>query len=675
MAKNVVLTFDEEWVMSEIDGDFEPVEAVLEFIREAFEDVEVNEETYTICDIIINDDLGETEILENIYEILKENFGVTNPDDIVSIFISEPNAIEEITEEEFGNLLKNLKLEMIEDISDLETNDYQAVMDKIEALVGAEEFKKLANEIVSVAPSLIKYNTVETFTHQSYVFSINDGNGLTTYLELFAELLAELKLFNFRDKYRVVEVKLPVQNQNDEMEKLFIDAINNIRYHSIAGGAIVCIDISEWMTKISDKYFRELLSEVENNLGNNIIVFRVPFVENKVLKGIRSEISDILFVREVSFVPFSNTELTECAKTAISGFGFTMADDAWDILNTRITEEKNDGRFYGINTVNKIVKELIYRKQRYNALNNIDDTVIKRDEILDFAETFLENSKSGMEMLDSYVGMENIKAKVEEIVAQIEMCSKNKDLGYPCIHMRFVGNPGTGKTTVARVIGKILKEKGILRNGSFFEHSGRDLCGTYIGQTAPKTAGICRDAYGSVLFIDEAYSLYRDAEYNTKDYGREAIDTLIAEMENHRSDLVIIMAGYPDEMETLMKANAGLESRMPYVIEFPNYTREQLSEIFMLMVKKSFSYKDGFEQAVNDYFNSLPDEVLKSKEFSNARFVRNLFERTWGKAVMRAQLDKQDSVELIKEDFLLASAEKEFGKVMQKPIRKSLGFI
>ena len=154
----------------------------------------------------------------------------------------------------------------------------------------------------------------------------------------------------------------------------------------------------------------------------------------------------------------------------------------------------------------------------------------------------------------------------------------------PCIHMRFVGNPGTGKTTVARIIGKILKEKGVLRIGNFYEYAGRDFCGRYVGETAPKTASICRDAYGSVLFIDEAYSLYRGDD-NSRDYGREALDTLIAEMENHRNDFVVIMAGYTDDMDKLMAGNMGLASRMPYTIEFPNFTREQLYEIFESMSK------------------------------------------------------------------------------------------
>ena len=269
------------------------------------------------------------------------------------------------------------------------------------------------------------------------------------------------------------------------------------------------------------------------------------------------------------------------------------------------------------------------------------------------------------------MGSEEVKKRIDEIVAQIELSLKSSSSERPCIHMRFVGNPGTGKTTVARIIGRILKEKGVLRVGNFYEYAGRDFCGRYVGETAPKTASICRDAYGSVLFIDEAYSLYR-GEGSDYDYGREAIDTLIAEMENHRSDFVVIMAGYTDDMNRLMDGNAGLASRMPYTIEFPNFTREQLYDIFVSMVNGRFRSDEQLFDAARAYFTGLPDEMLAAKEFSNARFVRNLFERTWAKAAMRSQLDGKAEVVLTKEDFEHASADKEF--TLNVPKKTRLGF-
>ena len=278
-------------------------------------------------------------------------------------------------------------------------------------------------------------------------------------------------------------------------------------------------------------------------------------------------------------------------------------------------------------------------------------------------------------MLERLIGCEPIKKQIDSIIAQFELSRSSSNLDTPCIHMRFVGNPGTGKTTVARIIGKIFKERGILRIGDFYEYQARDFCGQYVGHTAPRTSRICREAYGSVLFIDEAYSLYH-SESNDRDFGKEVLDTLIAEMENHRSDFVVIMAGYTDDMEKLLKGNAGLASRMPYTINFPNFNREELYKIFVLLLGNKFDYTDDFLPAVKEYFNQLPDSLINAKEFSNGRYVRNLFERTWSKAAIRVQLEKGKKIVLTKEDFLKATFDHEFNLNAPASAKsKKIGFL
>ena len=217
-----------------------------------------------------------------------------------------------------------------------------------------------------------------------------------------------------------------------------------------------------------------------------------------------------------------------------------------------------------------------------------------------------------------------------------------------------------------------MKERGLLSKGQFFEYAGRDFCGQYIGETAPKTAAMCRDAYGSVLFIDEAYSLYRGDKDN-RDYGREAIDTLTAQMENHRQDFMVIMAGYEEDMNTMMESNVGLASRMPYTVTFPNYGRTELFQIFMKMASRSFDCEPELEAAVKSYFDSLSDDVLKARDFANARFVRNLFERTWGKASVRRQLEPDAPFRLRACDFDKAITDREFQELQQKKSRR-IGF-
>ncbi len=558
-------------------------------------------------------------------------------------------------------------------MADKQTEKIPAALEQIRALIGAQEFKALCEECACVAPEIRRHKTFAAFSHRSYLFAINPGNGLSTCLSLFAKLLGELELFRFCTDDPVAEIRLPAPEAKTRAEDLFVKVRPHLHSFGQDGGKLLCIDISEWMTCLDSRTFRRFLAKLEDHLEELQIVFRVPFVEKGTLNDIKKDLRDLLYVSDVSFAPLSAEDLLRCADAALCEQGFTMDETARRVFETRVSEEKSDGHFYGINTVHKIICEMIYLKHLDSARRGISDTCIRGDEIAALAESYEGDCRSGVAMLDDYVGMETVKARILEIVAQIETALKTKSIEPPCIHMRFVGNPGTGKTTAARILGRILKERGVLRNGGFFEYSGRDFCGRFVGETAPKTAGMCRDAYGSVLFIDEAYSLYGDDQGSSRDFGREALDTLIAEMENHRSDLVVIMAGYPDEMDALMRGNAGLESRMPYVIEFPNYTREQLYRIFMRMADKSFTYDEGFAGAVRAYFDALPEEAITAKTFSNARFVRNLFERTWGKAVTRTQLSGAETLTLRKEDFLAAGAEREFQKTVQKKSRP-MGF-
>ncbi|MBQ9414586.1 MAG: AAA family ATPase [Clostridia bacterium] len=538
----------------------------------------------------------------------------------------------------------------------------ETILQKINNLIGVSEFKNLAAECVKVAPGLIESNLTDVFFNRSYLVSINEGNGLTTCLELFAALVHENKL-NPRPM-EVREFRISSKKQSPYLDvTIFMQSKHEAE-------TVACIDISECINGMETPEFREFLKVLAKKGNDVILFFRVPFLEKHILQSIQQQLNDVLFVKEIVIPPFSNEELVQCATHLLSEKGFTMGEDAWNLFESKVADEKSDGRFYGIKTVYKIISEILFAKHIYNVEHSGDRT-IRREEICDIEER-IHLDKTGQELLDELYGIDELKEKILQIVAQLEVSARDERLNSPCMHMRFVGNPGTGKTTIARIIGVLLKERGVLRNGQFFEYGGRAFCGRYIGETAPKTAAICRDAYGSVLFIDEAYSLYRGDD-DTRDFGREALDTLVAEMENHRSELVVIMAGYPDDMDKLMEGNPGLKSRMPILIEFPNYTREQLTEIFLNMARKHFTFDEDFEKAVATYFQSLSDAVMHAKDFSNARFARNLYERTWGKAALRCQLDTQASFDvLLADDFLLATQDAEFQTVLSD--KKKLGF-
>jgi hypothetical protein len=175
-----------------------------------------------------------------------------------------------------------------------------------------------------------------------------------------------------------------------------------------------------------------------------------------------------------------------------------------------------------------------------------------------------------------------------------------------------------------------------------------------------------------VLFIDEAYTLSYGSNSNSANYAREAIDTLIAQMENHREDLVVIMAGYPKEMAELMAVNPGLAGRIPYELVFPNYGLEDLFRIFLRMTEgDGFLLTPEARAAAEAYFQALPEELITGSDFANARFVRNLFERTWSKSVMRAQLDGTDPMVIQAQDFETASGEdvKNLGRKQNRKTR------
>src|SRR5699024_8498345 len=179
--------------------------------------------------------------------------------------------------------------------------------------------------------------------------------------------------------------------------------------------------------------------------------------------------------------------------------------------------------------------------------------------------------------LSAIVGLAEVKDFVRDIARNVQAQQRRKAQGLPAagvnMHMIFTGNPGTGKTTIARILAKYLKAIGALEGGQLVEVSRADLVGRYVGHTAPLTNGVIRSALGGVLFIDEAYSLYRGREDS---FGLEAIDTLVKGIEDHRDDLVVVLAGYTREMQQFLQANSGLASRFPNQIEFPDYTAAEL---------------------------------------------------------------------------------------------------
>ncbi len=224
------------------------------------------------------------------------------------------------------------------------------------------------------------------------------------------------------------------------------------------------------------------------------------------------------------------------------------------------------------------------------------------------------------------VGLAPVKKRIRETAALLLVERARRSLGLahevPTLHMSFTGNPGTGKTTVALRMANLLHRLGYIRRGHLVSVTRDDLVGQYIGHTAPKTKEVLKKAMGGVLFIDEAYYLYRPE--NERDYGQESIEILLQVMENQRDDLVVIVAGYADRMETFFTSNPGFRSRIAHHIDFPDYSDVELLEIAeKILDQQSYRLSDGARKALLDYVSLR----RKQPHFANARSIRNALDR------------------------------------------------
>ena len=237
------------------------------------------------------------------------------------------------------------------------------------------------------------------------------------------------------------------------------------------------------------------------------------------------------------------------------------------------------------------------------------------------------NVQEVLDTLDrELIGLAPVKARLREIAAFLVVSRARKQLGLeavtPSLHMSFTGNPGTGKTTVALRMASILHRLGYVRKGHLVSVTRDDLVGQYIGHTAPKTREVLKRAMGGVLFIDEAYYLYRPE--NERDYGQEAIEILLQIMENQRDDLVVILAGYKDRMNTFFRSNPGMSSRIAHHIDFPDYSPDELLAIAEAMVKDTnYRFDAAALVAMRDYIARR----LRQPHFANGRSIRNALDR------------------------------------------------
>jgi len=501
---------------------------------------------------------------------------------------------------------------------------------KLESLCGLENFKNEMRSIIKFSEYSKQFNSARNISEPvifpfHYVFTGERSIDHVYPSKIAAEIFFHLGLVKSRNFAR-----LDIPQSIDWCSGINIDE------H---------IDISDTGTVLVEKIFEtdsdfnndllidKLVGKMKQLKGRTLFIISVfeKDMKNPLYKKLINELEGRVNYRKIDMNLYNRVEVSGMAKNIASLKGFEIEDPALELLSAAFNtnKEKNmvDARVY----VGKVIETAIFQK----TINIVGPNSLTENSILlksDIEPLVKENkpqqiSPGHEQELLKLIGLEEVKKKVIQFTNFVEVANYKKNNGLkatlPCLHMEFAGNPGTGKTSVARIMAGIFKNLGVLSKGHLVEVTRNDLIAEYIGQTAPKVRKVIEEAKGGVLFIDEAYSLYGGSE---NDFGYEALAELVKAMEDHRDNLSVILAGYPREMEKLISMNPGLRDRIGFKIDFPDYSSVELVEIFTKMCNDSgyvisTQAKEEMEKTICLLCKN------RSESFGNARLVRKLFER------------------------------------------------
>ncbi len=708
--KTTLLTikFMPQWIISnQSHGSAKIVDAVVTLLNKIFnsEGVFVLHKDFQQCKLIIANDSVISK--DEIFNILKIEFSIIDSQAGLTIETTE------IDKENFKSQLieKKIKLKQehidflkreydisIEDLKDsavenahenknksADESDAEKSLPKpeiqLDDMMSVEPLKKWVNETQLIAGRFKKLATeAGVYQNKFFLLSINRGNGLSTILNIMANTLESTGLFSFVGKSKVFELSFHYSNHDEIFYKYLSNIHNAIQSFQFKGtpfSGIIAINIEEWIDHLYDKNFDEFLNLLYQYKNEVLFAFTIPYSDEDTLEKLHTKLDDVVNTKVMKFIPPSDKQYFNFFISCMQRVGLAVSEDAYSPFLYKLTTERNDGRFYGFNTVKKIADEVLYQLIVQAATEETElPSSITDKELSAIYNTGENEGTSGLDALNSLTALQEVKDKVQEILAlsklQKELLEEGKSVIKPCYHMMFLGNPGTGKTVVARIVGRIFKEAGLLSVGNFFEVSRQDFIGEYVGHTAVKTMQLCRSAYGSVLFVDEAYLLA-----SSDSYSDEAIGTLIAEMENKRDNMIVIFAGYEKDLEQLFSKNSGLKDRVPHKIFFPNYNRDELKQIFFKQFDNKMDYDESFVKKADEFFANFPDDVLQLQDFSNGRFVRNLAERIISKSAIRMEMseDENEKLCLTSADFELAVIDQDFSRMFVKVRKvKKIGF-
>ena len=676
----IQIKLSEEFVKSRFYDKVLPVDVLAEALKKSDNIKIVDQNSFVLTvrvdeKVLPPEKLGELTVsaLAKAYDMKKEEAKAA-----FEIFAAPDEAIEKAGEAE-----------------EEEAPEERSSMEEIRGLFGASQFIALCEEIHAMAGGLIREDARDTLIARSYLMSSDSPEVLSLSLDLFAGLLREDALF---PAARVVRRKVPLSsmmqmsmgknaaenilgnNQTQDVLESFSSSI------VLSSDIIVNLDISEWTERIEAPEFRQFLDCLQENTDNVIYVFSVPYLEQSVLERIAAVLGESMQIRTITFVPASISELKSLVEEELDRMELTADERAWQTFHERIAEEKSEGRFQGILSVDRIFDEMVYARLRAAAGGiRPESRVITAEDLKDLVRSRLWN-KGSEEILRSMVGFEKVEEQLREACGALtgtEALSSG---------IFFEGESGTGRSTAARIMAVMLREKGFLEKGLLFEHRSSDLVVPGAGMTVPAAMVICRDARGSVLFIDDIdafleeeearkgvqgreESSERDSfvmEADSRDFAFKAVNVLTTFMETHPRDCLVIFAGDEKKLEKLRTRYPHLSACISRVIRFENYPAATMAGIFLQMVEKSGIRKEeGLKEDVEAYFGALDYKTLKPV---GARFIRNLFEKTRSLSGLRAQLEGKEEAEILRADFRTACRERDEGMNDKARSRSRYGF-
>lgn len=515
-----------------------------------------------------------------------------------------------------------------EEISEIIERDYE---EELYSLIGLNNVKKEVQKLLrTVEFNQKRLSEGLPIQEQSLhsVFTGNPGTGKTTVARLLGRVLFDRGVLP-GDEFKFIEV-----SESDLIATHIGEtAVQTQAILEKAKGGILFIDEAYTLNKGKSSQHNFGLEAVNTILKymedyrNEIMIIFAGYTKEmeqffETNPGLKSRVPNTFF-----FEDYSGDEIVEMGLKNLQKSAYQLEDEAYYAMRVKQAYSRSldhsNGRW-----IRNFNEHLMRALANRVVETQVDDyvTIINDDiddVLLQGTQKPEENQKDALEQLQNLIGIQKVKKQVEQFISLAELNKKREEQGAAVsefsLHSLFLGNPGTGKTTVARIVGKILYQKGIIPQNKFIEVSRSDLVAGYVGQTAIKTQEVLKSALGGVLFIDEAYTL---SNSNEDRFGKEAIDEILKFMEDHRRDIVIIFAGYTKEMEEFLSVNSGLPSRIPNTFDFEDYTADEIIQIGLLGLNNQgyFIDVDYYTQTIEFLYNKIND-------CSNGRWIRNINEK------------------------------------------------